>query len=59
MDSGARMRSVDDVLTGAAQTTEDGAVGVVQCLTLIIMPANRLIFKLLSLGGSQRKTMCL
>jgi len=24
-----RMRSVDDVLTGAAQTTEDGAVGVV------------------------------
>jgi len=27
--SGAWTRSVDDVVAGAAQTTEDGAVGVV------------------------------
>jgi len=30
--SGAWTRSVDDVVAGAAQTTEDGAVGVVPSL---------------------------
>ena len=34
--SGAWTRSVDDVVAGAVQTTEDGAVGVVPRLVVVL-----------------------